>query len=316
MTKMMSLTYFVVIFYMLFYVKFWYDLGASEYVSLQEYVLTEQVNHASDAAIDELLYSADLEQDYNSDAILVQPDLAVREFSTILAKSYGYAVTEDTIKEVQDKYIKVLLVCAWDGVYAYYSQPTESHGDGFVSTPKLPYFYTESEGSSLQKQYVLNLGMEKGYCDEVDTDGNYRLNNYDNISLTEDVQRTAINNRISEILQWSLMQVYGGSSRTSYTIPAYASDISGGQPVEGVSVIGIVDDSSSNFVDDIIAMGLGGSKIEEADPIVGFTADGIKYYMRQSKIAQSPYSGTAIERTFNSVFDAAKAGYHCVLSEY
>ncbi len=316
MSKMTMVTFFVALMFMALYVTFWYRLAELERISLQEYVLTKQVNHASDAAIDELLYSADLEQDYNSDAILVQPDIAVREFSTILAKSFGYDVTEKTLQDVQNKYIKTLVVCAWDGVYAYYKQPTETHGDGFVSTPKLPYFYTEGKGSSMQKQYLLNLGMEKGYCDEIDADGNYRLNNYDDINLSEDVQRTAINNRVSEILQWSLIQAYGGSSRANYTIPAYASEISGAQPVEGVSVIGVVDKDSPGTITTAVAMGIGGSRIEETDPILGFTANGIKYYMQQSKIAGSPYAGATIERTFESVFDAAKAGYHSILEEY
>ena len=314
MSKSVSLTYFVVLMFLVFYVSFWVKLGESERVSLNEYVLEKQVNHASDAAVDELLDSANLEQDYNSDAILVQPDIAVREFTTILAKSLGYGVTDKSLQEVQNNYIKALLVCGWDGVYAYYTQPVEEHGDGFVSTPKLPYYYIDGEGSSTQKQYLLNLGMEKGYCDEISEDGEYRLNNYDMIHLTEDVQRTAINNSVSEILQWSLVQSYGGSSRADFSIPAYASEISGAQPVDGVTVIGIVDDESFGRVSNTIAMGVGGSRIEETDPILGFTVDGIKFYMKQSDLSESAYAGATIERTFDSVFEAAKAGYHCMLN--
>ena len=316
MSKTISLAYFIGATFLFLYCLYWYKSGVSNYIMLEEYVLEKQVNHASDAAIDELLGSQDLEQSYLEGAIVVEPDIAVREFSTILARSFGYHITDETVESVRDKYVKVLLVCAWDGVYAYHTRQTESDGTGFVSSPKLPYYYTAYEGDTgRQTQYALTLGLESGYRDSFDGNS-YSLEKYGKLSGSKDVQRTAINNRVSDILQWSLMEAYGGAERVAYSIPSYASQISGAQPVDGVTVIGVVDNSSITFAEDVIAMGVGGSKIEETDPIIGFIHSGTKYYIRQSKISKFENDkGTSVSaiETFTNVFDAARKGYHCLI---
>lgn len=57
--------------------------------SVNDYALQCQVNHASDSAVTALLDSSDLEQDYNEEAILIDPDAGLREFATVLGKNSG-----------------------------------------------------------------------------------------------------------------------------------------------------------------------------------------------------------------------------------
>lgn len=281
----------------------------SDVQSVNDYALQVQVNHASDSAVAALLDSSDLEQDYNEEAIIVDPDLGLREFATVLGKELGYSISDTTLKEIEEKYIKAFLICSWDGVYAYTLRDTETRGRDFVSTPKIPYYYTKNPGTDAQVQYVLNLGLKKGYHDGF-RNGTYHMFSYDSLNLTKDEQLQAINQEVSEILQATLDQAYTGDTKARYALPAFASQISGGQPVDKITVIGVVDPEEALTS---VSLGVGGSYIDLNDPIVGFISDGVKYYARQSRLQNSAYANCTVTQQFDTEFDAADNGYHCKL---
>lgn len=277
--------------------------------SVNDYALQCQVNHASDSAVTALLDSSDLEQDYNEEAILIDPDAGLREFATVLGKELGYSISDDTLREIEEKYIKAFLVCSWDGVYAYTLRDTETRGRDFVSTPKIPYYYTKNPGTDSQVQYVLNLGLKSGYHDGF-RNGNYHMFSYDTLGLTKDEQLQAINQEVSEILQATLNIAYAGNTKARYALPAFASHISGGQPIDKITVIGVVDPDQARYS---VSLGVGGSYIDVNDPIVGFIYDGVKYYARQSRMRNSIYTNCTVTQQFDTEFDAADSGYHCKL---
>ncbi|MCM1234721.1 MAG: hypothetical protein NC489_31855 [Ruminococcus flavefaciens] len=274
--------------------------------------------------------TGDTDQDYNKgDYMVVEPELAVIEFTSILAEDFNMVPTDYTRQMIQEKYIKTLLVCTWDGVYAYWYQPINSTNEyGFVGTPKIPYFYTDDAG----RQYCLNLGLEKAYSDNGDT-GNYKLNPYEVMApgIPKDIQLTAINNQVAELLNYTLIQAYGGGNRTAYEIPALASDISGAQPVDRITVIGIVEGQAESASTVITAECIGGAQVIQADPMIGVRlrfANGTvgKVYAASSwwKAHGCPYGcsfadgASDVTQTSNEYFDtpfeAAENGYYDLLS--
>ena len=302
MSKTSNLVIWIALLYAVLFFIYWVQIYQNELVAVDEFVLDKQVNYAADAAVEELLMTGDTDQDYNKgDYMVVEPELAVIEFTSILAEDFNMVPTDYTRQLIQEKYIKTLLVCTWDGVYAYWYQPKNSTNEyGFVGTPKIPYFYTNEAG----KQYCLNLGMEKAYSDSYEG-GSYKLNSYETLGAKEiprDVQLTAINNQVAELLNYTLIEAYGGrgkSSRTAYEIPAMASQISGAQPVDRITVIGVVEGQSESLSTTITAECVGGAQIIQNDPIIGVT---IKYTegLEAKVYAASSYWKAHIGKLFES----------------
>ena len=270
MSRVTHLVQWIPLLYMAFFIIYWARIYSNEMIEFDEYVLDLQVNYAADAAVEELLLTGHTEQDYNnSDFIVVEPELAVIEFTSILAEDFDLIATDFTRQQIQEQYIKTLLICTWDGVYAYWYQPTnETNEHAFVGTPKIPYFYTDDNG----KQYCLNLGLEKAYCDAIE-DGNYKLKQYETMEnpIPKDIQLTAINNQVANILNYTLIQSYSGNNRTAYEIPALASDVNGAQPVDQITVLGVVEGQATVGTSPITAECIGGAQITKADPVIGVT---------------------------------------------
>lgn len=337
MSKTSNLVVWVALLYAALFMIYWIQIYQNELVAFDEFVLDKQVNYAADAAVEELLMTGDTDQDYNKgDYMVVEPELAVIEFTSILAEDFNLVPTDYTRQMLQEKYIKTLLVCTWDGIYAYWYQPKNDTNEyGFVGTPKIPYFYTDENG----KQYCLNLGMEKAYSDTADQQSNYKLNPYEEMvpQIPKDVQLTAINNQVAELLNYTLIQAYGGANRTAYEIPALASEVSGAQPVDKITVIGVVEGQAESSSTVITAECIGGAQVVAADPVIGVT---IKYtsgmtakvyaysswwkthigevFSANSNIASFSNGSTDITTAsteyFDTPFEAAEHGYYDLLS--
>lgn len=345
MSKVLSIVWFAPLLYVVFFFLYWVPIYQNELLSFDEFVLEKQVNYAADAAVEELLNTGNLDQDYHnldktdpsytdidtSSIINVEPDLAVKEYASMLCSNWQMSPTEYNINIVKNEYIKALLVCAYDGVYAYWKQPI---GDGvyeFISTPKIPYFYTENEGTSNQIQYCLTLGLDYGYSDAVDASGNYSLKKFNKIHVPKDTQRTAINNQVAELLNYALCESYStGGYAKRYEIPALGSTIKGQQPVSGITVLGVVEGQGTSLASPITAECIGGARVTTADKIIGYTfthyggvAHEVKYYASTKTwktLKENGFIGPADytydESTaviFNNVFEAAKAGYNDII---
>lgn len=331
MSKTSNLVIWVSLLYAAFFLIYWVRIYQNELVAFDEFVLDKQVNYAADAAVEELLETGDTDQDYNKgDYMVVEPELAVIEFTSILAEDFNLVPTDYTRQMIQEKYIKTLLVCTWDGVYAYWYQPKNSTNEyGFVGTPKIPYFYTDEDTGV---QYCLNLGLEKAYCD-TGYSGDYKLNKYETITppIPKDIQLTAINNQVASILNYTLIQAYGGNNRTAYEIPALASDVSGAQPVDRITVIGVIEGQAESASTVITAECIGGAQIIQADPVIGVklrfnggTVANVYAYSSWWKTHGCPVGcsfadgASSITETntqyFDTPFEAAEHGYYDLLT--
>lgn len=344
MTKTLNVVLFVPLLYAVFFLLYWIPIYQNELVAFDEYVLEKQVNYAADAAVEELLNTGNLDQDYHnldksdptfedidtSAIINVEPDLAVEEFASMLCANFEMLPTEYNLNYVKHKYIKALLVCAYDGVYGYWSQPVADGIYDFVSTPKMPYFYTENEGTVSQKQYCINLGYTYGYSDSTDG-GKYSLKKFNLINIPADVQKTAINNQVGELLNYALMESYKPTTfNKKYSIPALGSTIQGQQPISNITVLGVVEGQATSSASAITAECIGGARITTADRVIGYTFTEHKnsagefvpfeqkFYAKNSTWKALGESGHLASWKFDEssavmftdCFEAAKAGYY------
>lgn len=312
MSKHISLALFVPIMFIIFFCIFNYQIVVNENQAFENFCMEKLADYAADAAVEEILYTGDLGMDYADDHIDVQPDLAVREYCHVMLLGLQMSTTDYNMEWLQSHHLKTMIICAYDGFYVYQDMERYTGEFEFVSTPKIPYFYTADDGT----QYCINLGLKEGRWDSV-SNGSYRVNSTDTLpsSVTEDIQLTAINNQVSMYLQHAVSVAYGGHYGKSYELPAFASEISGGQPINNITVIGVVDTNDKTTSRPNLCMSIGGARVVSSDPIIGFTMNGVNYYAHQSKLA-GRLDPSLVNRQFNTVYDAAKAGYNFFLEAY
>lgn len=297
------------LFFFMYFVIFWQE----EQVAYADFITQKQINYAADAAIEEMLFTGHLGTDYATTYKNVQPDLGMNEFCIVMLESLDMPTTDKDIKWYQDHYLKSLIVCAYDGLFVYDEKEYTTGEHRFVATPKIPYFYTDETG----RQYTLNFGLKQGYSDSTEG-GRYNVRPIENLPshITEDQKYACINDMVSNYLAESIARAYGGHFNKNVQLPAFASEISGGQPIKNVSIIGIVETPETNKKRPNLCMAIGGARITEVDPIIGFNYNGINYYGPQSKIAACNIPVDSSFKPFNSEYDAAKEGYNCYLPAY
>lgn len=291
-------------------------------MELEEYILGVQVNYATDSAIAEMLEYSVADTDYaEGDFIVVEPDLALSDFTYCMAYSLGYVPTESNLRMIQSKYIRSMAVVCYDGVYGYFGEYINSSDYGLVQTPKIPYFYTEGA-----VQYCLTLNDDKGYWGVYDGT-KFTMNRYNNypasVKPSHDRQSTAIITTITDIINWTLAESYGaGKSDIKVSIPATSQMVRRSvNTIDTPTVIVVFEGSSSVFGTKPIAEVIGGSSLEEAVRMIGYTfAEGNslglapgKYYASETwwrnhlLLVNDPKLSSP--RYFETAFNAAKAGY-------
>ena len=272
--------------------------------SADDMYLNLLANYCSDAATVELLDTADIGTDYTSEGIVVDPELAVDEYGTMLALAQGYQPTQEVIDTVLRDNVKVLYVCAYDGYYVYQN---ELVGDGeyaLIGTFKLPYTYEDDNGNL----YALTLGGNKCWKFTSDGTGTTLLREQSS-GLSPDLANSVINKRISDDMNKRITDIYvqdgNGWSNRVY-IPASLSNFTSVNPVTSPTVLAFVDGISNGT-----AFGIGGTKLTEARKVAGYELEGIKYYCYVDLLPAGIREGNVIEAMFDSTDDAARAGYHC-----
>lgn len=324
MSKYTHILIWVPLMYIVLFFTLWVRIYQNDIISFEQYVLNKQVNYASESAMDELLASGHLNQDYSDgDFQTYEPDIAVKDYAATLAMNSGNPPTESYIEYVRNNKIRTLAVCVQDGIYFYYPQKTETHTVSLAQSPKVPYFYTNEEG----RQFCLTLNPDKGYWDNGTTTSNYSIHDYDfypaSIRPSNDVQATSINNQVADILNWALYQTYASKKsgrETHVELPAIANTVRGEQPINAPTILAVVDGSSKVFSTYLTAQSIGGAQLEETDHIVGYTVSGAvingvtfngKFYANASWWAAHPEleSNLSNGHYYDSVYEAASAGY-------
>lgn len=279
MTKHFHVLLWIPLMYCALFILFWIKIYQNDAVSFEDYVLERQVNYAAESAVDELLDAGNLNQDYaNGDFVTLEPDVALRDFSTTLCYDFRIIPTDQSLQDLMNKNLKTFVVCVYDGVYLYYRQQNETHGEAIKQSPKIPYFYTDEDSGT---QYCLTLNPEKGYWDSGNA-AQYKMHFYDKYDKapSDDRQATAINDRVANLINWSLYEAYNKTDKSGMTvnIPATGETVRGEQPVRSPTVIGVVEGNIKSYGSTVVAECIGGAQLEETDQIIGFYLEDFPIY--------------------------------------
>ncbi len=308
------------------FVLYWVQIYLNEVIQFEDFVLEKQVNYGTDSAIDELLMSGKLSQDYNDEKfITVEPNLARTDLEHTLILDFGGVPTEKMKEYIDYHCIKCLVVCTYDGIYDFHVQRDATNGYWLTQSPKIPYFYTDKDTG---QQFCLTLDPKWGYWDYGNSSSDYKLHKfdeYDGNAPSETVQRQSINDQVANIINWSLYENYRfNENDTAIQLPAIANTVRGEQPVIAPTVITVVEGQNKVFNQTVIAESIGGSQFEEADQVVGYTLksgaiiNGVsykgRYYARASwwKEHESLKDYAEDGRYFDDEFAAAKKGYNYI----
>lgn len=291
MTKHFHVTLWIPLMYCALFLIFWIRIYLNEAVSFEDWVLEKQANYAAESAVDEMLETGNLNQDYaDGDFVTLEPSVALRDFNTTLSYDFGLVPTDDTLDSISLKNLRVFAVCVYDGIYIHYLQRSETTGVELKQSPKIPYFYTDDYGN----QYCLTLDPDKGYWDYKE-DSNYQLHFYDNYTTkpSEDRQTTAINNRVADLVNWGLWETYDNERRSdkAISLPAIGETVRGDQPVRSPTVIAVVEGFTKSYGTTTLAECIGGAQLEETDQIVGFRIKGCPFYSYVDPDTNTTYTG-------------------------
>lgn len=272
-------------------------------------------NRCSDAAAEAMIVgTSSVNTDYTTlfskGDISVDPDVAVREYGVVLCLSQNMLVSDKNIQsELLDK-VKVLSVAAYDGYYMYGAEKdtvvNETPQYGLVGTPKLPYPFVD--GNSCYAVTMASLGKS---TDSEPTGVKVGVNE-NNVSLkfnetlpntikSSDV-KSVINGRIGDEFNYRIKSLYNNGWRSNVFIPNTIGKLSTAQPIVGPTVLALLDVGKN-----IQPFGIGGTRLEVSDRVVGFTTGEKKYYCWESQIGQN-YGSTVTY--FESPVAAAKRGYY------
>lgn len=286
MSKVTHLVLWIPLLFSAFYLIFWIKIVQNEKVAFDEFVLEKQINYAADAATEELLMSPKLSQDYAEEGyVCIEPDLGKDEFISIMEYSMGYIPSDFNESLFANKYLRALVICGWDGYYAYWKQEVDDGEYDLVRTPKVPYTY-EKDGI----QYSLNLGLESAFHDSNYTGthqnayGPSKCEPFENIldyekdgkePPTRDEQLQAINTQVGDALNYALYHSYSqGHMLKNYEIPDMASEVKGSQPVNKITVIGVVEGPATSAFTTVAAGCIGGARIVANDDVYAVKVNG------------------------------------------
>lgn len=273
-------------------------------------------NRCSDAAAEAMIVgTSSVNTDYTTlfsrGDISVDPDVAVREYGVVLCLSQNMLVNDKNIQsELLDK-VKVLSVAAYDGYYMYGAEKdtvvNKTPQYGFVGTPKLPYPYID--GNSCYAVTMASLGKSTDTnptAVKVAVNGSnvsLKFNEVTPSTMNSTSVRSVINGRIGDEFNYRIKSLYNNGWRGNVFIPNTIGRLATAQPIEGPTVLALLDVGKN-----IQPFGIGGTRLEVSDRVVGFvSSSGKKYYCWESQTGQS-FGNTVTY--FESPVAAAKRGYY------
>lgn len=336
MFKHFHILHWMPLLYAVLFVSIWIKVYMNESVAFEEFVIEKQCNYAADSAMDAMLYGSNMGLDYIDDyRISLNPEVGKDDFIETMCMNFGYIVNDTTKTKVATENMRSIVIACYDGVYCYTQLNEDNKGTRtLVQSPKIPYLYSDTNNN----QYTLTLDPEVGYADSGTPSNNYRLHELgkysemgDNVvAPTPDVQGTVIGNTVSEILNWSLYESLSKGKDVTVELPAIAGDITGEQQIDKPTIIGVIEGPRKVFTTPVVAGGIGGAQITMNTDIIG--CDLSNYVLRdlENPAIEHKYTGRFYataewwedhddngnssrrtnERYFDSVFEAAKAGYN------
>ena len=282
----------------------------ADFNEFEEYRLQKTNNYATDAAIEELLISDDLDQDYiNMEKITLDPLKARDIYLTVFALSYDMPNTTDVKEMIAAQYLDLMVVAVYDGYYIFHKDGAvdagKSHTMNFTALPSLkyPYLYRDEKGL-----YSLDMSISK--CLRLNGTGVTKVD----LPISRSQALVEINKNINSVVNSHLSNV---AIKNTY-IPVEATTVgTASNPIDGITVLAFINNVDFNTNSMINAFSIGGAKIDVTRMIACYTRDGRKMYCYTDLIPESIANPANIEIWADYVVptmeDAAKLGYACDL---
>ena len=285
---------------------------------VEQHYLAEVVDYCSDAAVQDMLNSADLSMDYmNVNYLEVDPTIALQAFVDNYLKCYDMALTTDNRYNVMLNYMPAFCVAAFDGYYLATVEKVTSSGPrsngtqgytgyNLVFTQKMPYTYTPD--NSTQKTYALNLEGEYYY--EVDGSLLSKRTGYPiGITCREDLLNV-INTKVSDSINYAIAERNKSDEvwANTFYIPTQLTAVRAVNPIQGVSVLALVQNVETPSGREVSTFSVAGSKIKAIRMVVCYQRNGQKYYCYADKLPAGG-GGVTIEEICNTMKEAAEKGY-------
>lgn len=282
----------------------------ADYNEFEEYRLQKTNNYATDAAVDEMLYSDNLDQDYSDmSKVTLDPMRARDTYLKVLALTYDIPSTKENLDSLSAQCLDLMLVCVYDGYYVISNDATYDENievNEYTALPTIKYTYKYSDPTS-SKLYALNLGYERAY--ELDT---YGMREVDS-PLSKTQTLSVINKLISDEIGSRLnCKVMNGLSK-NINIPVLSTATNNN--IENVSVISFLNGIKFTTVKEMSAFSIGGAKIEPTRMVACYKRNGKKLYcytdLIPSSVAQPGNIRQWAEHVVTSMEEAAALGYSC-----
>lgn len=304
MSRVFSVLLIVPLFFILVVFVSAHIILQADFNEFEEYRLEVTNNYCTDAAVGEMLYSDDLDQDYtNTDKVTVNPDVARDTFLTLFAVNYDLPLTRENLKSLSAQYLDLMIVVGYDGYYVYentghYNQDENGNRYDAVSYPKIPFTY--KSGSSV---YSLDLGFEKAL--ELTQSGINEVNT----PLSKDMTLSVINQAINSEINYRL----SNRALKTVNIPVEMTTVgSVNNNIENVSVLAFINNVDLNTTKRLNAFSIGGAKIEQTRFVACYMRNGPKYCyvdLIPSSVTGGADPNTWAKLLVKSFDEAAAAGY-------
>lgn len=282
----------------------------ADYNEFEEYRLQKTNNYATDAAVDEMLYSDNLDQDYSDmSKVTLDPMRARDTYLKVLALTYDIPSTKESLESLSAQCLDLMIVCAYDGYYVISNDATLNEDIDVntytaLSTTKLPYSYYDP---TADKYYSITLGSDKAYS--LSTSGLSEVKTPLTKSQTLTVVNKLVNNEIASRLN---AKVSGGLSK-AVNIPVLST--ANNNNIENVSVISFLNGVKFTTIKELSAFSVGGTKVEATRMVACYRRNGKKMYcytdLIPRSVAKQENIRTWAEHVVTSIEEAAAFGYSC-----
>lgn len=310
MSKVFSILCIIPLFFLILITFAAHKIMEADFNEFEEYRLQKTNNYATDAAIEELLISDDLDQDYiNLKKITLDPLKAYDSYLTVLALSYDMPIDNEVKESLAAQYLDLMVVAVYDGYYVFHKDGAVDAGKDKTTsytalpTMKYPYLYHGSDGL-----YSLDMSISK--CLKLTGSGITKVD----LPISRSQALVEINKTINDVVASNIV----GSSQANAYIPVEATTIgTAANPVDSITVLAFINGVDFNSSKKLNAFSVGGAKIDVTRMIACYKRDGKKMYCYTDLIPPSIANPANIEEWADyvvpSMEDAAKLGYSCDL---
>lgn len=305
MSKAVSLFSLVSILFLLSVLSFIVNAIKKESLEFQYLQLQHILNYSTDAATFIMLTNADrsLNMDVNDlENISVNPEIALNTFTNVFLINHNMITNEVNRYLVRTRFIPVFAVVVNDGFYLSTFQQSNINM-GRDSLFDLKYSFTKY----MDTGHVVNLTISQKYMWKYTySENSLVLKEFDS-SISEyfggsqGIQRE-INNILISHISSKLNSEFG------FFVPNDLNTVLSMNPIQGVSVIALVQNVNLNSLNPIHGISVGGTRIITARLVVGYYRDGIPFYA-YSDLHDSTKDGEIVAM-FTSFTEAALAGFN------